>query len=543
MNRLIEYFTKQGVFVDILTVAVIGIGIVSFFQVKREVFPNVTFDTIVVSTIYPGAAAETVEKLITNPLEQDLKELDGIKKLFSTSIDGRSSIVVQLDPDQTTEKEAKDDIDEIINRFSQPDGAEEPEAMVIESKQMPIIQVSIAGNLSDIELREIAKDLQEKLRDVKGVARVVYRGERKLEVKVEVDPRKLSRARLSLDDVVRALKQQNYAIPAGSLEASQINKGQFERVVRTSGEFENIDDVKKTVVRANEYGEMIQVGALANVFYDLEKTTVINHTNGLPALNLTILKKETADAVELVDLVKERVEEFKPTLRKDAEIHYLNDFSYFVKRRLGVLSNNLLVGLSLVLLVLSLILPFRVAMMVSLGIPFSFLGAMIIFQMFDLSINLISMMGLIIVSGMLIDDAVVVTDNCVRNMENGMPPGEAAVKGTQEVWRSVTASVFTTIIAFLPMLFMTGIMGKFIWQIPLGVIVALGVSLFEAFFVLPHHIGRWIKIDRNRFNEETNGNSVKRRNFIGSFLRLTGRIWEKRVVPSYMILQLIELWN
>lgn len=531
MNRLIEFFSKRGIFGDLLTLFVIVGGIGALFLVRREVFPNVSFDVITVTTIFPGATPEEAEKLITNPLEQDLKEVDGIKKLNSVSVANRSYIAAQLDIDTTTEADGKDDIQDVVDRFvNLPKGAEDPIVTSVESKLNPVVEVSIAGNIEPLKLREIAKKIEDELENVAGVARIAPRGMQDLEIRVEADSRKLSEYRLSLDDIIRALGAQNVSIPGGLIEVDPNVKGASEKSVRTIGEFSSPEEVASTVVRANDLGQVIRVGDVAKVFIDLEKAEVVNGVNGKNSISLTILKKETADAINVVDRVMEYMDKRTPELAKEGiEVTYINDLSEFIRRRLSVLSSNLLIGLFLVLGILSFILPFRVAVLVSLGIPFSFLGAMIYFNAAGYTINLISMLGLIIVSGMLVDDAIVVTDNAVRLMEEGVPPQEAAVQSAKEIWPAVTASVLTTVVAFMPMLSMSGIFGKFIKQIPLGVIIPLLISLLEAFFILPAHIARWIKVEKRYEVKDQN-----QLNFISRILGKTEHFWDKIVVPRYV---------
>ncbi|MCJ8278298.1 MAG: efflux RND transporter permease subunit, partial [Bdellovibrionales bacterium] len=210
-----------------------------------------------------------------------------------------------------------------------------------------------------------------------------------------------------------------------------------------------------------------------------------------------------ADAIAVIDGLKELIGqndgeislvngELDQSRIEKVNFEYINDMSYLIRRRLGVLSNNLLVGLILVVVVLSLFLPIIVSFVTAVGIPFAFLGAMWFFKFQDISLNLITMMGLIIVIGMLVDDAVVVTENAVRHMEDGDEPMEASIKGTQQIWAAVFASVMTTVLAFFPMTIMTGIFGKFVSFIPMGVIAALLISLVECYFILPYHIGRWV---------------------------------------------------
>jgi multidrug efflux pump subunit AcrB len=287
---------------------------------------------------------------------------------------------------------------------------------------------------------------------------------------------------------------QNVSIPAGKLDPDPSQTQKSERIVRTIGEFGSLEDIEQTVLRANEFGQAVRVKDVAKVYYELEETTVLNRANGKPAISLTVLKKEKADAILLVRDVRQVVDEFQAQAKEPFFVAYINDFSLFIERRLSVLSGNLAVGLILVLVLLTFFLPFRIALVVSAGILISFFGCMFLFNAMGYSLNLLSLLGLIIVSGMLVDDAIVVSDNVSRHMQLGLSPKEAALKGTVEIWPAVTASVLTTMVAFLPMMFMSGIFGKFVWQIPLGVVIALLVSLGEALFILPQHVAHYVTI-------------------------------------------------
>jgi multidrug efflux pump subunit AcrB len=526
MNKLIAFFVDKGVFVNLLSVAVLVVGLGSLVLTRREVFPNVTFEIITVVTIVPGASAEEVEKLVTNPIEQDLQEVDGIKKLTSKSIEGRSLVIAQLDPDQTTEAKGKQDIQDVVDRVTLPTSAQEPLVQSIKSSQTPIIQVSAGGDIPELELRAMGRELEKRIEQIPGVARVVYTGLRDKEIHVEADPEKLKKYRLSLDDIIRALNGQNRTISAGTLEVNIKDVAGSEKIVRTVGEFTDLKDVENTIVRANEAARSISVSDVAKVYFSLERTQAENRTNGLPSLGLTVLKKETADAINVVAEVKRVVSTAKLQLDPRLQIAYINDFSSLIERRLGVLSGNLLLGLFLVIVILTVTMKFRVALLVGLGIPFSFLATMVVFYNQGYSLNLISLIGLIIVSGMLVDDAIVVTDNAVRLMEEGEEPYTAAKKATQQIWPSVTASVLTTVVAFLPMMFMSGIFGKFVRQIPLGVIFALLFSLLEAFFILPSHIATWVRIPKRSPKDQP-------RNARRVFRFLDG-MWENRILPKYL---------
>ncbi len=467
-----------------------------------------------------------MEKLVTSPIERDLKEVDGIKKMMSTSAENRSYIMLQLDPDVATAAEIQADVEEVVDRFDIPDGAEEPDVEVWDTGLVPIIEVVLGGDLPPMVLREQARLLEESLELIPEVARVSYSGLRDLEIQVEANPERLSKYRISLNELVQALAGQNRSIPGGVLERPPEKEGELGKdlVIRTKGDFVTEEDVRKTVIRANPLGNPIYVEDVASVALHLEEAAVLNRTNGEPSIRLTVLKKENADAIRLVDRVRETVSETLPGLHEGLSVTYVNDFSQFIRRRLSVLTSNLLIGLTLVVLVLSVMLPWRVALVTTVGIPFSFLATIFVFYINGVSINLITMMGLIIVIGMLVDDAIVVTENSIRYMEEGMAPLAASTRGTQEIWPAVTASVLTTVLAFFPLMIMSGIFGKFIQFIPAGVILALIFSLLQSFFILPYHIGRWV----HRPNEN------EKRGWHQRLIARTDAFWQRFVVAPYL---------
>jgi len=532
MRAIIEFFTRNRLFGDLLTIFIIFAGIFATLSIQREVFPNVSFDVISIVTIYPGASPEESEKLITNRIEQDLKEVDGIKRIQSFSIDNRSSVVVFLDPDQTTEAKAKADIKDIIDLIDFPAEAEDPLVVAVESKQTPIMEVAISSEMPEVDFRKLAKELEREIETVPGVAKIVHKGLRDLEIKVQPDPMLLLRYSVSLDELINALRLQNRTIPAGMIEPLDPSSGEKETLVRTIGEFKTLKDVEDTVIRANELGSPIRVRDIAQVIYGLEKSSVVNRTNGRPSLTLTVLKKEKADAIRVVDAVRAKVAEFETRFilavdknsppQSTVSFSFINDLSEYIRRRVSILTTNLFVGLLLVIFTLALFLPFRSALIVGAGILISFFGCIFIFYLLGYSINLLSLLGLIIVCGMLVDDAIVVSDNVHRHMKKGGSKIDAAIQGAWEIWPAVTASVLTTVIAFLPMMFMSGIFGKFTKQIPLGVIIALIISLFEALWIIPQHMAHYGKVD----------NGLNPKGLAKVTLRFQ-KFWDNWLVPRY----------
>ncbi len=491
MKSLIDYFARQGFFAILTLIYVLLMGTYAAFSIKKEAFPNVSFEAVSINTLFPGASPGEIEKLITNPLEQDLKEIDGIKEMKSTSIENRSYINLIVDPDQATASEVKQDAQEIVERFTElPVDAEKPIVLELESKDQPIIELLLIGGTDKLKKRAFARDLERKLTKLDGVARVDSFGMEELEIHIEAIPAKLSRYQLSLNDLIIAVKNQNVSIPGGMIESND----DTEFIVRTVGEYETTNDIENTVIRANDIANAIRIKDVAKVVRTTSKPSILFKALNDNTIGLTIIKKESADAIDLVDRVKNFTATIEDEIKSEGLIaKYSNDASYYIKRRLNVLINNLSVGLCLVLLVLSLFFPIKIAILTAIGIPFAFLGTLIFFNAVGISINLLTMMGLIIVVGMLVDDAVVVVENSMRYVEKGHSPLQGAIVGTQEIWQPVTAAVTTTIVVFLPLMFMDGIFGKFVSNLPLGVLAGLILSLIECFFILPHHIGFLLK--------------------------------------------------
>lgn len=487
MKALIDFFARQGFLAVLVLIYVFLMGTYAAFYIKKEAFPNVSFEVVSVNTIFRGASPGEVERLVTNPLEQDLKEVTGVKEMKSTSIENRSYISLIVDPDQATAYEVKQDAQEVVERFIElPKDAEKPIVMEIESADQPIVELLLIGDLPKLQKRAFARDLEKKLLKLDGVSKIEPFGMEELEIHIEAIPEKLSQYQLSLNDLVVAVSNQNVSVPGGMIEVSDGK----EFIIRTVGEYEEVLDIEQTVVRANDVADAIRIKDVAKVIQTTSKPTTLYRAQNEDAITLTIIKKESADAIDLVDRVKTFVKTLEDEItRSGLSVEYANDASYYIRRRLSVLVNNLGVGLCLVLLVLSLFFPLKIALLTAIGIPFAFLGTLIFFNSVGISINLLTMMGLIIVVGMLVDDAVVVVENSMRYIEKGYSSHEGAIIGTQEIWQPVTAAVTTTVVVFLPLMFMSGIFGKFVSNLPLGVLAGLILSLIECFFILPHHIG------------------------------------------------------
>jgi multidrug efflux pump subunit AcrB len=486
-----RFSVNQSLFVNLVSAVIIIIGIIVVLGINREVFPNVSFDIVTISTFYPGATPVDVEKLITVPIEKELKEVDGINEIKSSSALGASYIVVEIDPDEKNKTKVINDIKDAVDRVKDlpKDIYEDPITTELASKQYPIIEVSLSGDMEESKLRYYADMLEDIIEDIDGVAKVSKSGYRDREVQIYLDPKKMREFYVSFDEVEEALATRNISIPAG-----EFNSDTVEYSVRTTGEFTDIGEIENIIIRANDAGNWLRIKDIATVKDLFKKEEIVYKTFGTRSINLLVSKKESGDALKVVDQVKHDCNKFLKSVPDKLEISYVNDYSYFARRRLNVLANNGWVSLLIVIAIMMVFLQARVAIVTILGIPIAFFVTFFAMSAMGVTINMMSMFGLIIVLGMLVDDGIIVAENAYRYMEEGMAPREAAIKGAEEVIGAVTSAVFTTIAAFAPLLFMTGIIGKFIRDIPTVLIIALLASLGEALIILPSHLTDFVKV-------------------------------------------------
>lgn len=516
MLAIIEFFLRRSIFGNILTVLLIGWGIYVGLTINREAFPNIDFDIVLITTVFPGASPEEVEKLITNPIEDQLKSVEGIKEIRSSSIENRSGITVIIDPDAKNPRKVVEDIRSAVDRVTDlPADVDKPLVLEITSSLTPVIEVSLFADENKIDyrtLREQAEILENALKQIDGVARIDRRGWLNREYIVKLDPIKIKNNYVGIEQILAGLKQRNINFPGGEVIINGASQ-----VLRTVGELLEPQDIENFFIRSNELGQGIRIRDVGKVVDGFEEPLYIYRTNGKIAINLIVLKKEKGDIIRVVEEVKKVANNYKQKLPEGIEVEFINDLSYYVKRRLNVLFNNAIQGFILVVGSLFFFMGWRTALMVALGIPFSLGAALIIFNAIGITLNLISMVGMIIVVGILVDDAIVVSENFYRYLEEGYSTLEAAIKGTSEVVAPVFASVITTIVSFAPLLFVTGIFGKFLFTIPLVVIITLSASLFESFFILPSHL-----YDINKY--ASHENEIKGES--GYFYRFRKKIYE-----------------
>lgn len=484
-----EFFLERSLLVNLLTVMILVLGAISLYGLQKETFPAVEFDVILVRTGYPGSSSEDVEKLVTIPLEREIKSVDGIKQLNALSAEGSSIIYLEVEPDadlDTVLEDTKNAIDAVDDL---PEDATVPIVTSLDNKQRGILKVTLTGG-DYSKLKKVSKKLRDELERVNGIALVNLDGYRIDEIRVELDPKLMNQFEITVGEVFQAIQQRNLNLSGGNIESP---KGDI--IVRTLAEFESLEDIENVVVVSNNTGRKVLIKDVASVKRGPAEDGILQRSNGEQAIFLEVKARESADILETTDKLKAVTEGFfKNGDYSNVAYKYTDDFSYYVKRRLNILKDNGLMGMALVFITLLLFLNARTSFITSMGAPIAFMVAFLMMDMIGVSVNLISMFALILVLGMLVDDSIIVAEYYYQQLEAGLPPHEAARKAAWNTIKPVTATIATTMVAFGSLFFMGGIMGKFLWPVPAVVIICLLASLFECFFILPSHLADFCRL-------------------------------------------------
>lgn len=491
-----EFSVKQPVFVNLIFLAVIVVGVFTFFNMPAEMLPNVNMDEAVVVVVYPGVSPEEMETLVTKPLEEEIEGVEDVDHIESRSGESRSVVDVRFKPGLSDDEFDRRilDLRSAVDaaRAKIPTDAEEPEVIPIKLAEVfPVMSISIGGPVSDTVLREIAEDLEEVILDVDRVRSVEIVGTREQEIWIELDADRLESYGMTIGQVVASLAARNLNVPAGVLDI-----GQSEYIVRTLGEFESIEEIERHVIASDAFGRQVRIRDVGAVRDTLAERLTLARLDGERSVTLWVYKDIEGSVVQVVDAVRSAIEAYDARITEDVSFEVRNDTSIEVRDILRILERNALYGILMVAGILFVFIGFRNAVLASIGIPFSFFAAFILMNAAGITINTISLFSLVLVLGMLVDDAIIVIENIYRHMEQGVPARRAAVLGTQQVLAPVTAAVLTTVAAFLPLLLMSGIWGKFMSVIPKTVTFALLASLLEAFLVLPSHMADFGRVVR-----------------------------------------------
>lgn len=485
MSSFFKFFAERHTLANLIIIMTVVLGLNTLFQIKREIYPEVDLGFMVIRTLYPGASPEDVELNVTNKIEDELKNVDGLDRTTSISMENVSVVFAYIDVDAEDQDAVKAEVREAIGRVSEfPD--EVTESPIIDewkTSNIPILEVGLSGEIPYRQLRELARQFEKKLRDVPGVSRLDRYGYRAREIKVEISPQAVQTYQIPLREIIWAIQGRNIRATTGNLESYTSEKN-----LVTLSQFQDPYEVGDVVVRSTFEGPLVKIKKLAIVKDDFEEARILSRMNGKQAVSFVVYKNESADIVRTATAIKELAAETQKKLPADVEVLYSSDQSKYVSNRFNVVITNLLIGLVFVIIILMLFLNFRVSFWVALGIPVSLLGVIFLLPFFDRSLDSIILSSMILVIGIIVDDAIIISDNIYQRRERGEPPLQAAVEGIREVFWPVLVTVLTTFLAFAPMFFMTGNFGKFITVIPLTIGLALFISLTEAIVALPAHL-------------------------------------------------------
>ncbi|MYE89662.1 efflux RND transporter permease subunit, partial [Candidatus Poribacteria bacterium] len=461
MKSVFRLSVTNPVLVHMITIAAIVLGSYALINMPRELERDMSFNWALIWVGYPGVSPEEMEKLVAKPIEDEIADVDKIESMTSTAAEGFAGISVKFDQNISRDEFDKlyqDLRTELDKTQNLPEDANDPWLMKLESNTMtPVVDVVIAGDFPEKERRELADALQDELESVEGVLEVDMIGERDREIWVEVDPDRLDRYSLTLQQVVSALAAKNMNVPAGELKI-----GRLEYLLRTVGEFDSIDQIQNVIVQQIPGGGKIRVRDVAQIRDTYEEASVIRRLNGNPAITLSVSKQGDGSTIQIVDTVRTIVEKYRAhQLPTGAEIILINDSSNQIRDSLGKLQYNALFGVVLVLLVLYLFMGLRNAIFVAIGIPLTLLMTFALMGVANESINSMSLFGLVLVLGIIVDDAIIVMENVFRHMQAGDSPIQAAINGGYEVAGPVITASLTTAAIFLPLALLPGIVGKF----------------------------------------------------------------------------------
>lgn len=483
----IEIFVKRPVLTNLLFLLLLTAGFLSMRSLPMEAFPEMNFGTVLVTTVWPGATPEDVQSQITIPIEKRVGEVEHILSMDSISSQSLSQIRIKFE-ETLSNADYKSLYTDVQNKIQEvqrlPKSAEKPVAILVSTQDWrPTLSIALSGGSDERVLKRVTQWLKEELSTVDGVERVDESGVRDGEIVVSLDQTAMQKANVGLPEIFAAIQRNSQNLSAGILR-SELGTG---ILVRTRGEYMNSEELRNLTIRFGNGNSRLKLSDLATIEFNFEKAVSYRKQWGELAAVLSIKKANHVNTLDLVPAVRKRVAEFQEKIGKDIRIGFFNDSSEDIERRLSVLKSNLALGVIFVFLILWFFIGLKNAILAIVGIPFSFLTGCTFMEWYGISINEVSIFSLVIVSGMVVDDAIVILENIVRHSEMGKTLHRAAIDGSSEVFYPVVSSTLTTICAFLPMVIMTGEMGRVMIIIPITVTFVLLASFIEAFLMLPCH--------------------------------------------------------
>jgi len=490
--RFIEYFVNRHLLTNMVFVAVIIGGLFSWQAIKKEERPDITYDQVRVTAAYPGATAEEVEHFVTRELEEELKAVDGVYRIFSSVSRGTTTVKVELEKDYPNKNEAITEIrNAALGTELPPEVRDKPSVRVFKSSKKAIIDIALIQTRAHLlttpqrqELQRYAAALELQLLNLPHINSVNRSGYLQEELQINVDPKKLVRYQIPLSQVINEVTSNHIRQPAGHIEVKD------EPNVTINAQLDTVEKLDQLYIQAGFKGKAIDLSSIAEVRTDFRREKQITKVNGHEAIMFNVVKNGSYGILESLDAVQKVVQDFTDNNlhKSDIQLVILDDESFDVRNRLSIIATNGAIGFTLILLTLFLFLNKRSGIWVAMGIPFTVCLTLICAVLMGYTINNITLAAVIIVMGIVVDDAIVVAENIGRFRSRGFSSQEAAVKGTAQVFMPVLASIVTTCVAFVPLFFFAGRFGSFVSFIPPIVFLMLFASLLESLVILPGHL-------------------------------------------------------
>jgi multidrug efflux pump subunit AcrB len=490
MRTIISQFVRYPFYGKLIITLMIIAGGVSLVFMKKSFFPETESKTITVSMVFPGASPKEVEEGITSRIEDAVRGIVGIKEMNSVSSEGFSRLTITTTGDYDLDETLADVKNSVDGIPSFPSGAEK--AVIAKQRATtPAIRMSVSGDVDLIHLKKVADGIYDDLMRSKLMSQISLSGFPSLELSVEVEEEDLRRYHLTFSEISTAIANNNIDISGGAI------KNQVEEIlIRTRNRSVDPDKIGEIILKANPDGSYLRIRDVADIHFQFQDVPNSTYINKNPAISIFVNKLNEEDLEEISEYCNQYAKEFNAK-NDDVRLEIGFDFISLLQSRLSLLYKNGGYGLLLVVIALALFLSFRLAIWVAWGIPASFLGMFIIANLMGVTINMISLFGMILIIGILVDDGIVIGENIYSHFERGKSPRRAAIDGTMEVVPAVLTSVTTTMVAFSPLLLVSGNM-EFLFEMAFVVVACLSVSLFESLFVLPSHVGNEKVLNRNR---------------------------------------------
>ncbi|MBI1367550.1 MAG: AcrB/AcrD/AcrF family protein [Planctomycetes bacterium] len=481
-NGPLSWFARNSVAANLLMLMVLTGGVISMVRMRMEVFPEIDQQKIIVTVPYLGASPAEVEEGVCVRVEEALAGIDGVKRLRSTAMEGSGAVIVELE-DYASMRKVLTDVEAAVDRISTfPKETEKPVISEV-TNRVQVLSLVVYGQVGERTLKALADQIRDDLTTMPNISQAEVTGMRPFEVGVEISEDALRKYGMTFDQVADAVRQASLDLPGGSVKSVG-----GEILLRTKGQRYTGREFEDIILMSRPDGTVLRLGDVAKIQDAFADTDVSTYYDGHRAAVINIFRVGEQDAIDVARTVKKYVAEHEAMMPKGVHLDTWFDRSTYLQGRIDLLTRNAMYGLILVFVCLALFLDLKLAFWTTMGIPISFMGAFWVLSQMGMTINMISLFAFIIVLGIVVDDAIVVGENIFEHRQRGMDPIKASILGVREMAIPVTFAVLTTVVAFLPLLFTAGDIGKIVSFMPMVVISVLLISLTEALLILPSHL-------------------------------------------------------